>query len=497
VVERGQLVRGESAPPRLTFLCSLILACSASVAAAQASGSSDALPKVSATLTNVTRVESWSFFEPLPGFQSTDELVNPRYTFAGDRALLGVRVQGQRFDIAAAFNYVRIENLPANAIGPGALGSGAFYFAASGVPYSYQIYLSELNLLAKSRERGFSARLGRMRFASGAEFTSPNVSLEILKRERLHSRMVGEFEASLYQRRFDGIRADWDRPDWHTSASVLLPTQGGYEESANLSMPKLQLAGTSVTKKARSAESQIFADFYRDRRGVSARPDNTGLAATAVDVTIAAFGGSHAAVIETRAGELDVVGWFAAESGDWYGQQHRAVSAVAEVGHLWTRKRMRPWVRGGYLYASGDGDPTDARHTTFFQMLPSSRKYALSSVYTQMNLRDAFVQSFFEPGRGVKARIEAHRLDLASADDRWYYGSGATESAGRFFGFSGRPSSGETSLGTVVEGTVDVPIRRYWSVNAYVGSMWGGGVVHGLFEDRRLATWYVENLLAW
>ena len=35
----------------------------------------------------------------------------------------------------------------------------------------------------------------------------------------------------------------------------------------------------------------------------------------------------------------------------------------------------------------------DDRHGTFFQMLPSSRKYALSSVYAQMNLRDAFVQA--------------------------------------------------------------------------------------------------------
>ena len=53
---------------------------------------------------------------------------------------------------------------------------------------------------------------------------------------------------------------------------------------------------------------------------------------------------------------------------------------------------MRPWLRAGYLYASGDSDAADDRHGTFFQMLPSSRKYALSSVYAQMNLHDLFVQ---------------------------------------------------------------------------------------------------------
>jgi Alginate export len=464
---------------------------------AAAQSSETAEPKVTATLTNITRVESWSFFQPLADPQSPDDIVNPKYTFAGDRAQLGVRVEGARFDIAAAFNYVRLENLPTNAIGPGALGSGAFYYAASGLPFSYQVYLSELNLVAKSRGRGFSTRIGRMRFASGAEFTSPDPRLETIKRERLHSRLAGEFEWSLYQRRFDGVRADWDHPHWHISSSLLLPTQGGYEESANLTISKLQLASASVTRKGSAAESQIFGHLYHDRRSVTARPDNTGFSALAADVTIAAVGASHAAVVDTSGGELDVVGWFAGEFGDWYGQSHLATSVAAEVGHRWTRAGMRPWVRGGYLFASGDGDQTDSRHTTFFQMLPSSRQYALSSVYTQMNLRDAFVQTFFEPGRGVKARIEAHRLDLASGQDRWYYGSGATAGTGGFFGFSGRSSNGETSLGTVVEGTVEVPIKRYWSINAYVGSMWGGRVVRGLFEDRRLGTWYIENVLAW
>ena len=464
---------------------------------AEASAQSDAgsPPKVTATLSNVTRVDTWRFFQPYP-IPAAEPPVDPDYTYVGDRARLGVRVEGSRFDIAGAFNYVRLENLPTDAIGPGALGSGAFYFAASGVPFSYQFYLSELTLTATSRDKGVSARVGRMRFASGAEFTSANASLETVKRERLHSRLIGEFESSLYQRRFDGFRADWDRFGSHVSASVLLPTQGGYEESTNLTMTKLQLASASFTRKGGSAESQVFTHAYRDRRDVGARPDNTGIFTTAVDVTIAAIGGSHAAVIPTGSGELDVVGWFAGEFGDWYGQQHLASSAAAEAGHRWTGAPMRPWLRGGYLFSSGDSDPADDRHTTFFQMIPSSRNYALSSVYTQMNLRDAFVQMFMEPGRGIKTRVEVHRVDLARGEDRWYYGSGATASNGRFFGFSGRSSNGETSLGTVLEGAIGVPILRYWSVNAYIGTMWGGRVARGSFATDRLSSWYVENVLA-
>jgi hypothetical protein len=127
-------------------------------------------------------------------------------------------------------------------------------------------------------------------------------------------------------------------------------------------------------------------------------------------------------------------------------------------------------------------------------MLPSSRRYALSSAYTHMNLRDAYVQLLIEP-RGSLARIEVHRVALASGEDLWYQGSGATSSGDRFFGFAGRFANGETSLGTVLEGTFNMPVRRYWSVNAYAGVIWGGRVVKQLFTDKPLRLWSIENVI--
>ena len=94
-----------------------------------------AQPAVTGTLSNVTRVESWSYFQPTidPLALTQEPIGDPDYTFFGDRAELGVRVEGSRFDLSGAFNYVRLENLPTDAIGPGGLGTGAFYFAATGV----------------------------------------------------------------------------------------------------------------------------------------------------------------------------------------------------------------------------------------------------------------------------------------------------------------------------------------------------------------------------
>ena len=109
-----------------------------------------------------------------------DQLVgDPDYTFVGDRAELGVRVDGRAFDLSGAFNYVRLENLPTDAIGPGGFGTGAFYFAATGVSYSYQLYLERADAAGEvARDGSRLVTVGRMPFASGAEVRAGNPSLE-------------------------------------------------------------------------------------------------------------------------------------------------------------------------------------------------------------------------------------------------------------------------------------------------------------------------------
>lgn len=456
-------------------------------------------PKVTGTLSNVTRVESWSYFQPkvdplaLPP-PDIAPLGLPDYTFIGDRAELGVHVQGTRFDLDGAFNYVRLENLPTRAIGPGGLGNGAFYFAATGVPYSYQLYFGELSLRIKSRDQRTSVTVGRMPFSSGGEHVSSNATLENLKRTRLQSRLIGTVEFSMYQRRFDGVRFDVDRRRWHATAAAFVPTQGGFEESANLSMPKVQIASGSLTRKSDNAETQVFSYWYRDRRRGTAVVDNSFSIDRPVNITVTSLGASHARVDPTTHGELDLVAWGAAQLGGWYGRDHRAASVAIEGGHRWTRHSLKPWLRGGYLWASGDADGGDQRHGTFFQMVPTSRKYALSTVYAQMNLRDAFAQLAIEP-RGFRARIEVHGLHLASAADLWYAGSGATATNGRYFGFSGRASGGHAALGSVVEGSVDVPILKHWSISGYAGTMSAGDVVRHFFSGKRLTFWLVENAI--
>ncbi len=461
----------------------------------QASATISPEPAVDAWLSNWTRVESWRFFDP-PAAGA-----NPDYTFVGNRADLGVRVRASRVDLTGAFSYVRVENLPREAIGPGGLGTGAFYFAASGLPYSYQVFLTELSVAAHTADRRLTFTVGRMPYTSGAEGEGPVTSpasdrLVRLRRLRLDGRVIGSFDWSFYGRRFDGVKVDARGARAYAGGGAFLVTQGGYEESASLSMTRLQVGSAYAgLRHGPGAESQAFVVGSRDHRDIDIRPDNAGVPVRAVDVTVMGVGASHVATRTAGPGEFDWLAWGVAQGGDWYGQPHRGFSLAAEAGYRWSNAAWRPWLRAGASHASGDEDPGDERHGTYFPMLQDTRTYSLSMVHAQMNLRDVFAQVLLEPHPRARLRVDLHRLDLASAADRWYQGSGATAREGRFFGYSTRVSSDARGLGTVLEGTADARLTRYWSVNGFVGRMWGGPVVRGLFAGDRLWFWYVENVL--
>jgi hypothetical protein len=411
-----------------------------------------------------------------------------------------VQASGRRWEAVGVLQYIQLWSLPSNAFGPGPFGTGAQYYLAANQSRAYQLYPRLANFTWKDIVPGVSLVAGRMGYTSGQEASSGVPSLEVLKRQRLGARLIGEFEWSIVQRAFDGVRVDVDRPAWHVTGAFFLPTQGGYEESATPAITGVQLATGSVSFRPdvliRSSEVQAFANVYRDRRPVMARPDNSGGIARAADVTIATVGASQAGIFPTVAGEADSVVWVAAQTGDWYGQSHRAFSVAAEIGHRFTAASGRPWVRAGWLYASGDGNPSDDRHGTFFQVLPTVRRYSQTTTYALMNLRDLFTQVHLEPHRRLNIRADLHRIDLADRQDRWYAGSGATARDGPGFGYSTRPSGGQTGLGTVLEASADVRLNRRWSVNGFAGTMWGRDVVRRLFAGDRLTFFYLENVLS-
>ncbi len=443
---------------------------------------------------NWTRLELWSFFEPSIG--GGDHV----YAYPANRLQLGVRRAARRYELAAAMQYVQFGNLPSNAVGPGPLGLGAVYFTHAGRSDSRQLYLRYLNARINELLPGVAIQVGRMPYSSGGEAASGDPKIQAVKLQRVEARLVGEFDWSLYQRGFDGIRVDVTRPGWSVTAAGLMPTQGGFEDAAGLMMPDVRVLAANVSfrpgRVIPRTEWQLFTFHYDDDRDVTARPDNSGRAATRADVAITTLGTTVVAASAPRDGrQWDGLLWVAAQTGSWYHEPHRALSVAIEGGHQWADAPGRPWVRGGYLHASGDGDPADGRHGTFFQMLPTVRRYAQTASYSQMNHTDLFVQAIARPTASLGLRLDVHRVGLASGQDLWYSGSGATQSRGRSFGFSTRPSHGATHLGTTLEASADYAVSSHWSLNVFLGAMRGGDVVRPAFEGRTLTFGYIENVL--
>jgi hypothetical protein len=403
-------------------------------------------------------------------------------------------------EATAALQYVQFGGLPTDSIGPGALGTGALYFDHSGDAASRQVYLKTATVTWRPLLDRLSIQVGRMPFTSGAERPSGAPRLEAVKRQRLDSRLVGEFEWSLFQRSFDGVRVDWDTRALRVTATAFRPTQGGFEDAAGVSTSDMRIVSGVVTTAPGvllpGVEAQAFVHHYDDRRRVTARPDNTGLTAAAADVGIATFGGHLVGTRRLGAGELDGLAWAAAQTGSWYELRHRAGAAAVEGGYGWPSAPWAPWLRAGVNWFSGDDSPGDDRHGTFFPMVPTVRRYAQSTLYSMANIRDLMVQLTVRPHPAVSVRVDGHWVSLSNPADGWYAGSGATQESGRIFGYTVRPSGDATQLTNVLEGSGEWRLTPRWSVNGYVGVASRGAVVRRSFAEGPAVFSYLENVLA-
>ena len=78
---------------------------------------------------------------------------------------------------------------------------------------------------------------------------------------------------------------------------------------------------------------------------------------------------------------------------------HRANALAAEGGYQLANVALKPWLRTGYFLGSGDRNPSDATHETFFQELPTPRPFARFPLYNLMNNEDGFAQLTLTPHR--------------------------------------------------------------------------------------------------
>ncbi|MCS7044295.1 MAG: alginate export family protein [Bryobacteraceae bacterium] len=432
-----------------------------------------------------TRAEIWDWFEG-----SGDH----RYAFSGNILRVSLAQARGDFDwqleLAAPF----LLGLPERAIAAapqGQLGLGATYFAANGgsrnpaMIFPKQGFLRWKGLFG---DRTQSLRLGRFEWMDGGEVSPKDPTLAALKRDRINQRLIGPFAWTHTGRSFDGVHYTLGRPRLNVTALAVIATRGAFQTDGwgQLRTGFATVSATGQTGDGKNAgEWRVSAIYYQDWRHVL-KTDNRPLAARQRDsgnIRLGTVTFHYLYNRQTRAGSFNALVWAALQTGRWGALDHRAGAVNLEGG--WqppALKRLKPWLEAGLAHASGDKDPTDRRHGTFHQLLPTPRPFARTPFYNMMNSQDYFGMLTLRPHGKVTVRSEYHAVRLTEAADLWYAGGGAFQPWS--FGYSGRNTGGARSIANLWDASCDVNLSAHVGFGGYFGHMQGKAAVRRIYPQR-------------
>ncbi len=410
------------------------------------------------------RVESWRARAP-----STE-------TFYAARTRVGLEYSyGDLLTLFGEFQDARIYNLASDSS-----GAGALYRAFSdGRNHTDNQSVRQLWLDVKPIE-GLGIRIGRQDIELGTEVMYPEANWKYVKIKRASQRLVGTVGWTHAERSNDAVRVSYDTQGGghHLFAFAAQPTTGVFDiKDAYQRQNDITYGGLTWTVKRDTwvpgTELRVFGLGYADDRGVS----DGGLPNS---VTIYTGGVSVIGFYPVGPGTLDLLAWGAYQFGRFNRLDHSAGAAILEAGYQLSDVPLEPWLRLGVNYASGDGDPTDGDHQTFFNMLPTNHLYyGFADQWAFQNLVDWFVQLMLEPHEKVGVNLALHQFYLANDNDARYFGTGAFNK--QVFGFGAQPSRGFGGGGTEIDAVASYTFNRHLSVEGGYSYMWG----RGLFNASR------------
>ena len=425
-----------------------------------------------------------------------------RYAFADTLLQLRVSQQigkiGWKIELAQPSFY----NLPNDAFQPGTgspLGLGAVYYSANSNQQNVAgIFLKQAYISIRGIDRNHSVlRLGRFNFSDGQEKAPADEDLAWLKEQRLAQRLIGDSDWTDISRSFDGAHFS-DDLGANTNLTFMAgrATRGVWQTDGmgEMDVDVLYGAYTREFPTAHTAsELRVFALGYHDGRGVL-KIDNRAQSERQLDtnnIRIGTFGVHYALVTPLpRIGKWDLVVWGAQQIGHWGSLQQRANSGLFELGWRPPVPWIHPWLRAGAFYASGDGNPNDDRHQTFFQPLPTMQLYARLPFYTLQNIEDYTGQLILRPTQRLVLRSEIHKVKLHSVKDGWYQGSGAFQNTS--FGYYLLPNNGHRGLGNYVDFSADYQVNAHLGLRFYIGALSGKGAETSLPSGRKAGFTYLE-----
>ncbi len=422
-----------------------------------------------------SRFEEWNWFQSDTG--------DPTYGYSGNLLRLSLSQSKEVFDWQLEFALPFLLGLPNNAIAAGVqgqLGLGAAYFAANNrSQYTAMAFVKQG--VVRFHRGSQSVRLGRFEFLDGSEATSQNATLATIKRDRIQQRLIGNFGWAHAGRSLDGIQYLYSKPSGTFTFVGAVPTRGVFQTDG-WGENDTAVGYTAYTKPwgrgVHTAETRLLGIYYDDWRPVL-KTDNRSPAARREDfdnIRIFTFGGHHLSALSTGAGTLDFLAWGVGQTGRWGRLDQRSYALDFETGfqpHILSK--LKPWLRAGYTIGSGDGNPSDHTHGTFFQILPTPRPFARFPFFNMENTRDTMAALILRPHKDVTTSSEFHSIVLANAADLWYSGGGVYNPW--VFGYTGRPAGGAKSLANLYDTSIEYRIRPSVAVTAYGGYAQGLAVI--------------------
>jgi len=441
------------------------------------------------------RLESWDWFE--------SGAANNDYNFGAATLRLSLGQQKESFEWQVEGAFPLLINLPEDAIvqaPQGQLGLGASYFAANGRRDAGAfIKQGFIRFKGVGGDKASSLKLGRFEFNDGTEITPADPSLAVIKRDHISQRLIGTFGFTHVGRSFDGAHYARNTKSGAFTFVAARPTEGVFQLRGWDELDVDFYYGAynrPIKTKDSESDMRLFALHYHDGRRVL-KTDNRPQALRGADgdnIRVTTIGGHYITALKAGPGKMDALVWGAGQFGNWGNLDHRAGAIAAEAGYQFGGKitnKFKPWLRAGYFRSTGDGDPTDSMHNTFFQVLPTPRIYARFPFYNLMNNEDMFAQLRLKPHAKLSMRADAHYLRLSNAKDLWYVGGGAFQR--QTFGYIGRPSNGNKTLGAMIDLSVDWNVTPQTSLTFYAAGVRGAGVAERIYPDGRNARFaYIE-----
>src|SRR5262249_37463425 len=337
------------------------------------------------------RGEAWDWFEtPVAGQNA--------YAFEHSFLRVSLGYRTERFEWFVEGAQKAIVNLPLSAVLPGApgqLGLGGTYYAANGNGQNNANAFIRQAFVGCALPTNVELHLGRFTFLDGAEVVPKDKSLATLVNTRIAQRLIGDFAFSAVGRSYDGAQLAFNSRSGNLTLLGARPTRGVYQIDA---MGELDLGlfygayTASINRGSTAGQFRLFGLGYVDQRSSVLKTDNRSAALRSADrgpLRIATFGADYVHVFNTQNhGKFDFLLWGAIQNGSWGVLTQRSGALVAETGWQPVIHFLNPWFRVGYSYGSGDSDPNDGRHGTFFQVLPTPRPYARFPFYNMMNNED-------------------------------------------------------------------------------------------------------------